>query len=319
MRAALIFNPNSGSRRAHRAAILDAAAEMLRASGHTATLIPTRSAGSAGEQAIDAITAGHDTIFACGGDGTIHDVLQGMMHSAATRRATLGLLPLGTGNVLANDLGLRRAPIPSLKQQLSWTPRQIALGKVEYNKNGETRSRHFITTVGIGADAEMLYRVTTKMKGRLGLLAYLYEGSKLGLSYGFPPFAAEYLDDAGRRHRTQISQVMAVRISDFGNFLRRFAPGASLLRDDMQLVLFKTRRVVDYFSYMTSALTNRHWRVSGVELVHSKELECLPLTSEKDNFLQKQIAVEADGEVLGRLPARITVVPKALNLLMRPS
>jgi YegS/Rv2252/BmrU family lipid kinase len=317
MRAALVFNPNAGRKRAQRVAVLNAAADLLRVAGHQATLIPTQAAGSAADQAAAAVRDGHDTVFACGGDGTVHDVLQGIMRSDADRRAALGLLPLGTGNVLANDVGLPRDPIACLKKQLAWQPRRIALGKIEYSKNGGMQSRYFITTVGIGADAEMLSRVTTQMKGRLGMLAYLYEGSRLSLSYGFPPFVAEFLDGTGRRHRAQVSQVMAVRITNFGNFLRRFAPGASLLRDDMQLVLFRTRRFVDYLAYMTGTLTNRHWKVSGVELMHTTDLECRPVESEKGNPLQKQIAVEADGEVLGSLPARVTMVPAALDLLMK--
>jgi YegS/Rv2252/BmrU family lipid kinase len=315
MRAALIYNPNSGRSRERRTMIVNAAAEILRSAGHQATVIPTYASGSAGEQAGQAIVMGHDTVFACGGDGTIHDVLQGVMQTEATRRAVLGLLPLGTGNVLAHDLSLPLDPIECLQRQLAWKPRRLPLGKVEYTRNGISESRYFITTVGIGADAEMLYRVTAEMKGRMGMLAYLYEGAKLGVTYGYPPFALEYRDSEGHARSEQVSQVMAVRITDFGGFLGRFAPGAALHRPDMQLVLFKTRRWRHYASYMAGVLTRRYWKVQGIELVHATELDCRPLPSEQDN--PRQIAIEADGEVLGKLPARVTIVPDALNLLMR--
>ncbi|MEO6120054.1 MAG: acylglycerol kinase family protein, partial [Terriglobales bacterium] len=102
-RAALLYNPTSGQRRHLRLARVEAAARALNAGGVATTLIPTMAAGSAGQQAAEAIADGHDAIFACGGDGTVHEVLQGMVAHAPD--VPLGIIPLGTGNVLAFDLG----------------------------------------------------------------------------------------------------------------------------------------------------------------------------------------------------------------------
>ena len=317
MRAALIYNPNAGSNRARRLAILERAGEILKAAGHAFTLVPTRAAGSAGAQAAEALDADHDTVFACGGDGTVHDVLQGMMQSHHSRTATLGVLPFGTGNVLINDLGFPRDPIACLEAQLRASVRRIALGKVICDHKGKPVSRYFITTAGLGPDAEMLYRVTTQKKDRWGLLAYVYEGAKLSLGHGFPPFHAEYKKIDGSVESTPVSQVMAVRITNFGNFMRRFAPGASLTRNDMQLVLFRTRKWRQYASYLARTAVNRNWEVDGVDLVHATELQCRVIDEEAKNPRAKQIFVEADGEVLGTLPATIEMVPDAINIFMR--
>lgn len=311
-RAALIYNPVSGTKRHLRLAHVESAAGILQEAGVEVRLAPTESAGSAGDQARALANEGFDTVFACGGDGTMHDVLQGLIGT----NAALGLIPLGSGNVLAHDLGLPIEPAAAARTQLEWTPRDLHAGKVEFTtREGVTDSRYFATTVGVGWDAEMLYRVTVEAKSRLGLLAYIYEGSKLALMYGFPPFEAEYANGNGTRERLTISQVMAVRITNFGSFMRRFAPGAALTRNDMQLVMFRTRRLWRYMSYMIGVSLGMNWPVGGVDLVHAKEITCTPIPGHSVHR-GRHIAVEADGEVLGTLPAKIELIPQAFKLLM---
>lgn len=314
-RAALIYNPVSGTKRHMRLAHVESAAGVLQAAGVEVRLVPTTAKGSASAQARELANEGLDTIFACGGDGTMHDVLQGIVGT----ETSLGLIPLGSGNVLAHDLGMPIEAAGAAREQLEWKPRSLCAGKVEYtNRDGVSESRYFATTVGIGWDAEMLYRVTVETKSRLGLLAYIYEGSKLALMYGFPPFDAEYADSNGTRSKLTISQVMAVRISNFGSFMRRFAPGAALVRDDMQLVLFRTRRLWRYVAYMLGVTVGANWPVGGVDLVHASEIICHPIPGHSVHR-GRHIAVEADGEVLGTLPAKIQVVPQAFKLLMPTS
>jgi len=77
-KAALLYNPHSGRRRKQRVQDVEAAASVLRAAGIELDISPTRAASDAGAQVRMAIRDGFDTIIACGGDGTIHDVLQGL-------------------------------------------------------------------------------------------------------------------------------------------------------------------------------------------------------------------------------------------------
>jgi YegS/Rv2252/BmrU family lipid kinase len=311
-RAALIYNPVSGTKRHMRLAHVESAAGVLQSAGVEVRLVPTTAKGSATTQARHLANEGFDTILACGGDGTMHEVLQGIVGTDAA----LGLIPLGSGNVLAHDLGMPIDAAGAARVQLEWEPRALCGGKVEYtNRDGAIESRYFATTVGIGWDAEMLYRVTVEAKSRLGLLAYVYEGSKLALMYGFPPFHAEYTDSSGAREKLTISQVMAVRITNFGSFMRRFAPGAALTRDDMQLVMFRTRRLWRYVAYMVGVTAGANWPVGGVDLVHAREISCHPIPGHSVHR-GRHIAIEADGEVLGTLPAKIQIVPQAFKLLM---
>src|SRR5437016_9896446 len=112
-KAALIYNPASGRQRHLRLQKLEAAASTLGAAGVEVTLIATRAPGSGGEQAREAIAAGHDTVFACGGDGTLNDVLQGLVSEGPQMNPSnvaLGIVPLGTGNVVASDQGISWDP-----------------------------------------------------------------------------------------------------------------------------------------------------------------------------------------------------------------
>ena len=127
-KAALFYNPLSGRRRERRLADVRAAMAVLHQAGVEATAEPTRGQADAAEQARHAIAEGCDTIFACGGDGTAHDVLQGMVGSDAA----LGIIPLGTANALAHDLRLPLSPVGAARALLTAKARRIALGRVEY-------------------------------------------------------------------------------------------------------------------------------------------------------------------------------------------
>ena len=95
--------------------------------------------------------------------------------------------------------------------------------------------------------------------------------------------------------------------------LRELAPGASLDRDDLRLVMFRTRNRLAYLSYIVRGLLGAQWQVAGIDLLHSLKIECRPLV---DAAADSRVFVEADGELLGTLPAAISIVPDALALLV---
>src|SRR6476660_4144199 len=101
-KALLLYNPLSGQRNERRLQQIETVADILRSAGVEVSNSPTRSAADATAQARQAPTSGYDTVFACGGDGTIHDVIQGL----AGTDVALGVIPLGTAYALAHDLGL---------------------------------------------------------------------------------------------------------------------------------------------------------------------------------------------------------------------
>jgi diacylglycerol kinase family enzyme len=192
-------------------------------------------------------------------------------------------------------------------------PQRIPLGKAEYtDETGERRSRYFIVAFGAGADAHLFYRLDTAWKRRHGMKAYYAQALQLWLTHDLPRFKVEYLDARGDRCEVIASQVLAVRISDFGGVLRNLAPGAALSRPDLRVVLFKTGSRFPYLLYVTRTLFDGHWTVPGVELVDTSHLVCRPASDGGD----ARIYAETDGELLSRLPVEISIARDALTLVV---
>lgn len=313
-KAALFYNPLSGGRRERRLADVRAALGVLHQAGIEATAEPTRGQADAAEQARHAIAAGCDAILACGGDGTAHDVLQGLAGSTTA----LGIIPLGTANALAHDLRLPLNAVGAARSLLTAKPKRIALGRVEYaDLEGNRGSRFFTVAAGIGADAHLFYKLNPLVKGHLGMAAYYAKATRLWLTHPMEEFAIEIEPDGeqncGPGSGAEVSQLLAVRIRNFGGVLRELAPGASLDRNDLRLVMFRTRSRWAYLRYIIRGLVGAQWSVPGIDLAHSLKINC---RHRVDASADSRIFVEADGELLGTLPATISMVPDALWLLM---
>jgi diacylglycerol kinase family enzyme len=280
----------------------------LRNAAVEASAAPTRAASDASDQARQALAEGCDTIFACGGDGTIHDVLQGLVGT----NAALAIIPLGTANSLAHDLRLPLSTAAAAQAALTAKPLRIAVGRIEYQDfAGERATRHFTVTVGIGVDAHLFYKLDPLAKRRFGMAAYCAKATRLWLTHKMENFAVE-LNEHGQSRRAEVSQLLAVRIRDFGGVLRQLAPGASLERDDLRLVLFHTHSRLAYLRYVLRGLFGTNWKVPGIELVYSTSAACSDVAV---SGTKSRIFVEADGELLGTLPAQISIIRNALTLL----
>lgn len=306
-KALLLYNPLSGRRHGRRVNEVENARAVLRAGGVEATSAATAGPGEAAGQVKQAIFDGCDTVFACGGDGTVHDVVQGLVGSGAA----LGVIPLGTANSLAHDLGLPLSPTGAARAALAAKPRRIAVGRVAYRDfSGATNARYFTVTTGIGVDAHLFYKLNPMAKRRLGMAAYYAKATRLWLTHKMERFVIELEGEPSRS--ADVSQLLAVRIRHFGGVLRQLAPGASLDRDDLRLVLFHTRSRAAYLGYVLRGLLGKAWQIPGIELVHSTSVHCHALGTEGAS----RIFVEADGELLGTLPAEISVVRDALTILV---
>jgi diacylglycerol kinase (ATP) len=308
-KAILLYNPLSGRRRGRRLADVESALSVLQSAGVEASAAPTRVASDATDQTKQAIADGCDTVFACGGDGTIHDVLQGLVGT----HAALAIIPLGTANSLAHDLRLPLSPKDAARAALNAKPRRIAVGQIEYQDfSGKRAIRYFTVTVGIGMDAHVFYELDPLAKRRFGMAAYCVIATRLWLTHKMGNFMVE-IKEEGKTRQAAVSQLLAVRIANFGGVLRELAPGASLDRDDLRLVLFQTHSRLAYLRYVLRGLFGSNWKIPGIDLVHSTRAICRDLASSTET--KPGIFVEADGELLGTLPASISVVRDAMTLL----
>lgn len=299
-----LYNPLSGGRRERRLSDVEAAASVLRANGIEVDAVATEGAAEAGDQARAAVGK-YDAIFACGGDGTIHDILQGM----AGTETPLGIIPLGTANTLAHDLRLPLTHTGAARAALAAKPQRIALGRVQFTDfQGNTAARYFTVAVGIGVDAHLFYKLNAAAKKHLGMAAYYWKATHLWLTYPLEHFRAD-VSANGEVRELNISQVLAVRIRFFGGVLRELAPGASLDRNDLRLVLFHTQSRFTYLRYIFRGLFGTRWTGKGIELANAEWVRCRALAE------SQRVFVEADGELIGTLPAELSILPAALTLL----
>lgn len=271
----------------------------------------THTAGSATAQAREAVRQGCDTVLACGGDGTVHEVVQGLVGTDAA----VGVLPLGTANALAANLGLNASPRTVIRRLLEAQPVRIPVGRIHFqDQDGNPGSRYFVVAAGIGADALLMSRLDARLKRRLGYILYIIEAFRIWATDPFPYFeAALPLNGTGTQEVIETSQLLAVRVRSFGGVLRRLAPGATVHNGHLHLLAFRTRSRFQYLRFLLSVVAGRHSFNGTIQLLEAQEVECRPR-----NGSREKLFVEADGEVLGLLPAKIEVVPAALNLLIPP-
>ncbi len=194
--------------------------------------------------------------------------------------------------------------------------RRIPLGRIEYqNFSGQAAARYFTVAAGIGVDAHLFYKLTAELKKRSGMTAYYLKAWQLWATHRMRRFEVEFANGSGMRQRALLTELLAVRIRFFGNILRELVPGASLDCSDLRAVMCRTASRNAYLQYVAGALLGRQWNIDGIDLVSCSEVVC-KLPEKSDGQKDDRVYVEADGELLGRLPARMTMVPDALSLVV---
>lgn len=309
-KATILFNPNSGRGGRKRDAELDRAIGIIQSAGVRTELTVCRSSQEAIVHARFAVAAGSDTVFACGGDGTIHDVIQGLGGTPVA----LAILPFGTANALAHDLGIPLRPSAAARAIVNGDVRRVPLGRIEYQDfTGKSSARYFTVAAGIGVDAHLFYKLTAELKNRSGMAAYYLKAWELWATHRMRRFEVEYSNGSGHKQQALLTELLAVRIRFFGNILRELVPGASLDCPDLRAVMCRTDSRNAYLKYVAGTLLGWRRKIDGIDLVSCSELTCrVPGQSDAAD----RVYVEADGELLGRLPARMTMEGDALSLVV---
>jgi diacylglycerol kinase (ATP) len=166
MKTKLIVNPNADLGRAWRTASdLRYLVEQYGGADWAGTVYPTH----ATELARQAAEAGYELVIAAGGDGTVHEVLNGLMQAQVAQRPRLGVIPLGSGNDFAYAVGLDPKPAVALRQAFKGSPKPIDLGIFQ---TGQGRREYFDNALGIGFDTTVTIR-SRKLTWLRGFLVYL--------------------------------------------------------------------------------------------------------------------------------------------------
>jgi YegS/Rv2252/BmrU family lipid kinase len=285
----LIYNPTAGKIQRHPR-ILQRTIEALEHAGVKPPLRATRTAHHASDLAAQAIAEGADLILVLGGDGTIHEAVNGMIHS----RVPLGILPAGTANVLAMELGLGSNVKRAAGALTEAVERRIAVGRL---CDSAGASRYFLCMCGAGLDAKIVHDLDSGLKARAGKLAYWLGG----LSHIASRVGQFEVRVKGTSY--QCGFALASRVRNYGGVLE-IASGASLLSDDFEIVLLEGANPLRYAWYLLGVMAKRAQSMRGVRTLRGR---CVELSG--DAHLQ------IDGEYAGKLPARLEIVPDALTLL----
>ncbi len=279
-----IFNPAAGRSRRRR---FDEIVNLVRNAGCAVTVRESRAPGHAEAIVREAKGAGFDLVAAAGGDGTINEIVNGL---AGTGLA-LGIIPLGTANVIADEIGLSKNP--------RRVARALASGPLRPIRVGRANGRRFVMMAGVGFDANVIRRVSLKLKKAIGPLAYIWSAAVQGFRDPFAPCAVT-IDGQGYR---SVSVVACNGRRYGGPFVA--APRAALADDSFQVVLMRGRGWFSVARYGMSLIFGKVGIWSDVEIVTGRDVVVSGATGQ---------AVQADGDIVAALPVRIEIDPEPVRL-----
>lgn len=252
--------------------------------------------GDAERIAREAVAEGFSTIVAAGGDGTVNEVVNGIMTNGQGL-VRLGILPIGTMNVFALELG-----IPTQSIEKAWEV--ILKGGVRrvdlpFGDSASGR-RHFVQLAGVGLDAEVVRRTSRESKKVLGPLSYLL--SLAQVAGAKPPLI--HLRSADGKER-EASFLLIGNGRHYGGPFRMFRQG-SPCDGLIDILVFRNQSPWDLLRYMHAILIGQHEGLGDVEYFQTASLE----VSSAD-----QVPFELDGEMAGYLPLSLGLQREALPVL----
>jgi diacylglycerol kinase (ATP) len=289
--AVIIGNPNSGS--AGEEGSLERFAEALRAGGLTVEVLNTERPDHATELAA---AAGDRLVVAAGGDGTVNEVVNGL-----SQGATLGILPLGTANVLARELGLPLKPEDACERILTGTAFRMDVGVAT---DGEGTQRRFACMAGIGFDAEVVSEVTPRFKRYLKSLAFPLVALKVYLRGGLPNVR---ILDGDTVHVAQFAVVANGRYYG-GEF--ETAEDASLASGGLKVVLIEKVGLL-----MRPDVLARILAKSPLDRAMKSFASWGRIVAEPPADRGGRVPVQLDGEVWGTLPMSFRIEPSAVGVI----
>ena len=295
----IIYNPEAGKLKARGSDRLERARRILTEAGYETILAPTCGPGAAVALAREWVAHAADLIVAAGGDGTINEVVEGVVRSAVP----VGILPAGTANVLASETGMSCNLDTAARELLTYTPERISVGRLDFN-NGSPGSRHFLLMAGIGLDARIIYNLSAPLKANLGKVAYWIAAFSL-MGRRLEEFSVT-IDDRSCR----CSFALVSKVRNYGGDLE-IARNTSLFDDQFEVVLFQGQNSVRYVQYFLGVLLSRLQGMEGVVILRARKLHLSPVRDTR-------VYMQVDGEYAGHLPGSVELVKDAITLLLPP-
>ena len=288
MKIKLVANPGSGRYRRGRA--LDLAEDCLSRGGNLVHTELARRPGEGIKITREAVAEGYDLVVGCGGDGTLREVVSGLVGS----HVTMGIIPLGTGNVIATDLGIPKDPRKACQVILQGHVRRIDIGRC-----GES---YFILAAGVGFDVEVIARTDLELKSKVKNLAYIYAGAKHLPKCKPRDYVIESDGFSGTVRALAIAVCNSYR---YGGY--RLKRGISLADGLFDVCVLRGKPPLDTFRIFLGVVSRvgvprRNLFTFKASRIHISA--------------EENVVVHNDGDVVGSLPMEFQVVKRALPVIV---
>jgi len=293
MKSPLILIANPVAKKASEQKI-QKAVTLLSSAGHEVRVRLTQKRGDAEGWAREAAGEGAPLIIAAGGDGTINEVINGVVKSGTS----VAIIPLGTTNVLAKELAVPEDVAGATDIVLRGKVHSVSLGRVSCVFHSSQIIRYFCLMAGIGFDGEAVYGASGSLKRHSGKGTYIFSGLKTLMKYSPGDLRFTVNGDAF----TGYSAIVGNASRYGGNF--KITPDAKLHDPHLHIVIMQGKRRRDILRYLYGIFRGRHLQLKDITYLKGESIR-----------IEGIARIQVDGDYLGTTPATITVVPDALKLI----
>lgn len=288
-RMLIVFNPTAGRRRVGR---LWRVLDVMSANGMRLELAETHHAGHAIQLAREAAGAGADLVVAAGGDGTIAEVANGLNGSGCR----LGVIPLGTANVMAHELGLPFAP-RDVAAALAFGRTCTIWPGIATGAAGE---RLFVQMLGVGFDAQVVHRLSMPLKRVLGRGAYVVQSVREATRYRFRPIRVRVDGSACEAGSVIVSK------GHFYGGRYLLAPGTTPCMRGFTVALFDRSGPGAALLYGAALPLGLLPRMPGVRLLRAEDV----------TIESELVPAQTDGDAAGAAPLSVQDAPTAIRVVV---
>lgn len=261
----------------------------------------TEGVGHGIELAREAVAKGYELVIAVGGDGTVNEVVNGLVDEGGKGRATLGIISMGVGSDAVRSLGIPRDYAEACRLFSNFKRVTIDLGAVEYMRGNERVRRLFVNTAGLGFDAAVIEGTKRRLKIIRGTVPYVVGLMTTLVTYRNKEAA---LSIDGVRQDERIFFVVVNNGRYFGGGMK-IAPDADPCDGLLDVVIAGDAGKIEVLWFLPRVYRGTHVTHPKVRMYQAKSIEV--------NSSQR-LLLQADGELLGEAPASFSVLPAALTV-----
>lgn len=251
----------------------------------------------------EAVSRGFRTVVSVGGDGTVNEIINGLHDTGCLEDTALGVVSTGTGSDYIRTIGVPRDHREACLRLLEPATKKVDLGMMTYGTDGQRTERLFANFAGMGFDAEMVRRTTQQFKHLGALTSYLMGALTTLVTYRNPDVIIRI--DGGET--TQRVCTVVMNNGRYGGGGMFTAPTADIMDGLLDVLIVGDLSKPDFIKSLPSIYKGTHLNHRKVKLIKAREVEVRSVNG--------RIPLQADGELLGEVPATFRLMPAALNII----